>query len=89
MFGLGWQELVLLLIVGGVIYLIFFSTPARRRLTGQLDPSEGRRSLMSNSGERRDPDESAEEILARRYAQGEIDRAEYETMRSVIQQNRN
>lgn len=89
MFGLGWQELVLLLIVGGVIYLIFFSTPARRRLTGQLDPSQGRRSLMSDAGQTRDPDESAEEILARRYAQGDIDRAEYETMRSVIQQNRN
>lgn len=86
MFGLGWQELLLLLIVGGIIYVLFFSTPARRRLTGQLDPSAGRRSLTSAAS---DGDEDAEEILARRYAQGDIDRAEYETMRSVIQQNRN
>ena len=85
MFGLGWQELLLLLIVGGILYAVFFSTPARRRLTGQLDPSLGKRSLTTAS----EADESAEEILARRYAQGDIDRAEYETMRSVIQQNRN
>jgi uncharacterized membrane protein len=86
MFGLGWQELLLLLIVGGIVYALFLSTPARRRLTGQLDPSQGRRSLTTAAS---DADESAEEILARRYAQGDIDRAEFETMRSVIQQNRN
>ena len=78
MFGLGWQELLLILIVGGVIYTVFFSPPVRRRLTGVAPPEP-----VAPAAE-----ENAEEILARRYARGEIDQQQYESMRATIQRNR-
>lgn len=77
--GLGWQELFVLLLISGVVYLLFFSPPVRRRLTGSDKAEDGAAAL---------PRESAEDVLAGRYARGEIDQAEYETMRSVIQRNR-
>ncbi len=77
--GLGWQELFVLLLIGGVVYLLFFSPPMRRRLTGSDKPEDG---PAASRGE------SAEDVLASRYARGEIDQAEYETMRAVIQRNR-
>ena len=81
MFGLGWQELLLILIVGGVIYTIFFSPPVRRRLTG-VAPAETLTTATPAA------EENAEEILARRYARGELDQQQYESMRATIQRNR-
>jgi uncharacterized membrane protein len=82
MLGLGWQELLLVLLVGGVVYLLFFSAPVRRRLTG----------IQEISSTKVDPaphTESAEEILAVRFARGEINQTEYEAMRAAIQPGRN
>ena len=82
MLGLGWQELLLVLVVGGLVYLLFFSPPVRRRLTGTEE----------NASAKVDPaphTESAEEILAVRFARGEISQTEYEAMRLAIQPGRN
>ena len=82
MLGLGWQELLLVLVVGGLVYLLFFSAPVRRRLTGTEESSSARLDPAP-------PTESAEEILAVRFARGEINQSEYEAMRAAIQPSRN
>lgn len=81
MFGLGWQELLLVLLVGGVVYLLFFSTPVRRRLTASINAP-----LEKPEGAARA--EGPEDVLAMRFARGEIDQAQYDAMRATIQRNR-
>jgi hypothetical protein len=83
-FGIGWQELLLIFIVGIIIYGLFFSPPVRRRLTGVAPPKPAAPEQPAAVP----PGESAEEILNRRFARGEIDQGEYEAKRAILQQNR-
>jgi uncharacterized membrane protein len=46
------------------------------------------RSCMAGWGDDSDREESSREILNRRYASGEIDKAEYEEMKNTISSNR-
>ena len=81
MFGIGWQELLLVLLVGGVVYVLFFSPAVRRRLTGTEEISATKLDPAPHT-------ESAEEILAVRFARGEINQTEYEAMRAAIRPGR-
>jgi putative membrane protein len=78
MMGLGWGGwivggLMMLLFWGGLIALAVFTV---RAFTN---------SKQDNSAQK-PPDESALDILKRRYARGEIDKAEYEAIRSDLVQ---
>jgi uncharacterized membrane protein len=79
MFGLGWQELLIVLLVGGVIYMLFFSAPVRRRLNGVTVADEEIPPL---------PSANAEAILEERFARGEIDAAEFEAKRAILRNDR-
>lgn len=77
MTGFGWGGwiiggLIMLLFWGGLIALIFFSI---RAFTGSGQKQSG----AMTAGE------TALDILKRRYARGEIDKDEYETMRRDIE----
>lgn len=80
--GLGWQEILVLLIVVGVVYVVFFSTPVRRRLDATRNVSTAQQEPAARA-------ESPEDVLAMRFARGEINQTEYEAMRAVIQPDRN
>ncbi len=84
MFGLGIGELLIILIVGGVIYTFFFSPPVRRRLNGVTEPQQP----VAAAPAAPVTAESAEEILARRFARGEIDQGQYDVMRATLERNR-
>jgi hypothetical protein len=85
-FGLGLGELLIILIAVGVVYTFFFSPPVRRRLSGGAAPPKP--VAAPPEPVTAPPTESAEEILARRFARGEIDQREYDSMRAAIGQNR-
>lgn len=80
MFGIGWQELLILLVVGGVVYMLFFSAPVRRRLTGASVHDEAVVTPLAP--------ENAEAILEARFARGDIDAAEFEAKRAILRNER-
>ncbi|MDQ3695140.1 MAG: SHOCT domain-containing protein [Chloroflexota bacterium] len=84
MFGIGWQELLILLVVGGVVYMTFFSAPVRRRLTGLGGREEA---VVTPLVPPRGPD-NAEAILEARFARGDIDAAEFESKRAILRNER-
>lgn len=77
MMGYGWGGwlvggLAMLLFWGGLIALVVFTI---RALAG----------ANQNKGTKASSEETALDILKRRYAQGEIDKAKYEAMRRDIE----
>lgn len=80
MFGLGWQELLIVLVVGGVVYMLFFSAPVRRRLNGVTAADADDTPPL--------PPANAEAILEERFARGEIDATEFEAKRAILRKDR-
>ena len=84
MFGLGLGEIVIVLIALGAVYTLFLSPPARRRFSGGVPDERPPLAPGADASEAG----SAEEILAQRYARGELTDAEFAMKRDLIRQGR-